>query len=53
MDIDMEEEVRAAYESVKNIDVLDVSPGCSFCPVNAFRFVSTNSLCLSLLCRGY
>lgn len=26
-DIDMEEEVRLSYESVKNVDVLDVSPG--------------------------
>jgi dynein heavy chain 1 len=28
-DLDMEEEVRAAYESVKNVDVLDASPGMS------------------------
>lgn len=27
MDVDMEEEVRLAYESVKNVDVLDVTPG--------------------------
>lgn len=26
-DIDMEEEVRLSYESVKNVDVLDVSTG--------------------------
>lgn len=26
-DIDMEEEVRLSYESVKNVDVLDVSVG--------------------------
>lgn len=26
-DIDMEEEVRLSYENVKNVDVLDVSPG--------------------------
>ena len=26
-DINMEEEVRLSYESVKNVDVLDVSPG--------------------------
>lgn len=27
MEIDMDEEVRLSYESVKNVDVLDVSPG--------------------------
>lgn len=27
MEIDMDEEVRLSYESVKNFDVLDVSPG--------------------------
>lgn len=26
-EIDMDEEVRLSYESVKNVDVLDVSPG--------------------------
>lgn len=29
-DIDMEDEVRAAYESVKNVDVLDTSLGASY-----------------------
>ena len=27
LDIDVDEEVRLSYESVKNVDVLDVSPG--------------------------
>lgn len=27
LDVDMEEEVRAAYDRVKTVDVLDVSPG--------------------------
>lgn len=29
IEIDMDEEVRLSYESVKNVDVLDVSPGNS------------------------
>ena len=33
-DLDMEEEVRAAYESVKNVDVLDASPGMSHLSIN-------------------
>lgn len=28
-EIDMDEEVRLSYESVKNVDVLDISPGTS------------------------
>lgn len=31
-EIDMEEEVRLSYESVKNVDVLDVSDGEPCCP---------------------
>lgn len=27
MEVDMDEEVRLSYESVKNVDVLDVTPG--------------------------
>jgi len=27
LEIDMDEEVRLSYESVKNVDVLDVTPG--------------------------
>lgn len=41
-DIDMEEEVRLSYESVKNVDVLDVSNGeCPGLP----RESRANALC--------
>ena len=37
-ELDMEEEVRLSYESVKNVDVLDVSPGeCIEYTLNAYR----------------
>jgi dynein heavy chain 1 len=41
-DLDMEEEVRAAYESVKNVDVLDASPGMSS---TFFKFACSDRLC--------
>ena len=46
--MDMEEEVKEAYEVVKRIDVLDISVGVDFV-VSAFR---SKSLML-MGCRGY
>lgn len=40
----MEEEVRAAYESVKDVDVLDASPGMSHLSINQYHCACPNHL---------
>jgi len=51
--MDMEEEVKEAYEVVKRIDVLDVSVGADFVVSRRLLFFRSKSLMLLMGCRGY